>query len=281
MSEDKKILNKGLDALLGQTDTKQRTVKEIELEKIKPGRFQPRSNFDDEKLGELTESIKNQGVLSPILVRELGLNEFEVIAGERRLRASKQAGLTSIPCLVDQKQDQDALISALIENLQREDLNPVEEARGLDRLKREFGLTQDEVAKSTGKARSTIANSLRILSLPNSILDMLSSGLIEKGHAKLLASMEPKEAEEAAKKIVKNNLSIKDFSSINSKKSTNKKIISTSKDTDLLNVEREMSETFGHKIEIDTKNKKAGKVSIFYNTLDELDSIIQKLKNKQ
>ena len=281
MSEDKKILNKGLDALLGQTDTKQRTVKEIELEKIKPGRFQPRSNFDDEKLGELTESIKNQGVLSPILVRELGLNEFEVIAGERRLRASKQAGLTSIPCLVDQKQDQDALISALIENLQREDLNPVEEARGLDRLKREFGLTQDEVAKSTGKARSTIANSLRILSLPNSILDMLSSGMIEKGHAKLLASMEPKEAEEAAKKIVKNNLSIKDFSNINSKKATNKRIIPTSKDTDLLNVEREMSETFGHKIEIDTKNKKAGKVSIFYNTLDELDSIIQKLKNKQ
>ena len=281
MSEDKKILNKGLDALLGQTDTKQRTVKEIELEKIKPGRFQPRSNFDDEKLGELTESIKNQGVLSPILVRELGLNEFEVIAGERRLRASKQAGLTSIPCLVDQKQDQDALISALIENLQREDLNPVEEARGLDRLKREFGLTQDEVAKSTGKARSTIANSLRILSLPSSILDMLSSGMIEKGHAKLLASMEPKEAEEAAKKIVKNNLSIKDFSNINSKKTTNKRIIPTSKDTDLLNVEREMSETFGHKIEIDTKNKKAGKVSIFYNTLDELDSIIQKLKNKQ
>ena len=281
MSEDKKILNKGLDALLGQTDTKQRTVKEIELEKIKPGRFQPRSNFDDEKLGELTESIKNQGVLSPILVRELGLNEFEVIAGERRLRASKQAGLTSIPCLVDQKQDQDALISALIENLQREDLNPVEEARGLDRLKREFGLTQDEVAKSTGKARSTIANSLRILSLPNSILDMLSNGIIEKGHAKLLASMEPKEAEEAAKKIVKNNLSIKDFSNINSKKATNKRIIPTSKDTDLLNVEREMSETFGHKIEIDTKNKKAGKVSIFYNTLDELDSIIQKLKNKQ
>ena len=281
MSEDKKILNKGLEALLGQTETKQRTVKEIELEKIKPGRFQPRSNFDNEKLGELTDSIKNQGVLSPILVRELGLNEFEVIAGERRLRASKQAGLTSIPCLVDQKQDQDALISALIENLQREDLNPVEEARGLDRLKREFGLTQDEVAQSTGKARSTIANSLRILSLPNSILDMLSNGIIEKGHAKLLASMEPKEAEEAAKKIVKNNLSIKDFSSINSKKSTNKKISSTTKDTDLLNVEREMSETFGHKIEIDTKNKKAGKVSIFYNTLDELDSIIQKLKNKQ
>ena len=281
MSEEKKILNKGLDALLGQTPSNQRTVKEIELEKIKPGRFQPRSNFDDAKLEELTNSIKNQGVLSPILVRELGLNEFEVIAGERRLRASKKAGLKAIPCLVDQKQDQDALVSALIENLQREDLNPVEEARGLDRLKREFGLTQDEVATSTGKARSTIANALRILSLPNLVLEMLSRGEIEKGHAKLLASMEPKEAEETAKKIVKNKLSIKDLSGITTKRSTSKNIKQTNKDTDILNVERDMSEKFGHKIQIDTKNKKAGKVSIFYKTLDELDSIIQKLKNKQ
>ena len=281
MSEEKKILNKGLDALLGQTTSKQRTVKEIDLEKIKPGRFQPRSNFDDAKLEELTNSIKNQGVLSPILVRELGLNEFEVIAGERRLRASKKAGLKAIPCLVDQKQDQDALVSALIENLQREDLNPVEEARGLDRLKREFGLTQDEVAASTGKARSTIANALRILSLPNLVLDMLSRGEIEKGHAKLLASMEPKEAEETAKKIVKNKLSIKDLSGITTKRSTSKNIKQTNKDTDILNVERDMSEKFGHKIQIDTRNKKAGKVSIFYKTLDELDSIIQKLKNKQ
>ncbi|MDC3113289.1 ParB/RepB/Spo0J family partition protein [Gammaproteobacteria bacterium] len=278
MSEEKKILNKGLDALLGQTTHNQRTVKEIELEKIKPGRFQPRSNFDDGKLEELTNSIKNQGVLSPILVRELGLNEFEVIAGERRLRASKKAGLTSIPCLVDQKQDQDALVSALIENLQREDLNPVEEARGLDRLKREFGLTQDEVATSTGKARSTIANSLRILSLPNLVLEMLSKGEIEKGHAKLLVSMEKKEAEETAKRIVKNKLSIKDLSGITSKRATSKNIKQNIKDTDILNVERDMSESFGHKIEIDTKNKKAGKVSIFYKTLDELDSIIQKLK---
>jgi len=281
MSEDKKILNKGLDALLGQTKTNQRTVKEIDLNKIKPGRFQPRSNFDDEKLEELTKSIKNQGVLSPILVRELGLNEYEVIAGERRLRASKKAGLSSIPCLVDQKQDQDALISALIENLQREDLNPVEEARGLDRLKREFGLTQDEVANSTGKARSTIANTLRILSLPSTVLEMLSRGEIEKGHAKLLASMEPREAEETAKKIIKNKLSIKDLSGITSKKTTNKNIKQKTKETDILNVERDMSESFGHKIEIDTKNKKAGKVSIFYNTLDELDTIIKKLKNKQ
>ena len=280
MPDKDKTLNKGLDALLGNTNTKQKTVKEIQLDKIKPGRFQPRSNFNNEKLIELTNSIKNQGVLSPILVRELGLNEFEVIAGERRLRASINAGLKTIPCLVDQKQDQDALISALIENLQREDLNAVEEARGFDRLKREFGLTQEEVAKSTGKGRSTIANSLRILSLPSLVLDMLSEGRIDRGHAKLLASLDPTEADAFAKKISQNGISVKDLSNLIKPKSKNKKTYKE-KDRYTLIIEVEMSESFGHKIQIDTKNKKAGKVSIFYKTLDELDSIIQKLKNKQ
>ena len=214
MSEENKILNKGLDALLGSNSSiNQRSVKEIELSSISAGRFQPRSNFNEQKLSELTDSIKNHGVLSPILVRELGLNKFEVIAGERRLRASKQAGLKTIPCLIDQKKDQDALESALIENLQREDLNAVEEARGYDRLKREFGLTQEEVAKSTGKARSTIANSLRLLSLPTSILEMLASGQIEKGHAKILASMDAKEALKTAQAILKKNLSVMDHNS--------------------------------------------------------------------
>ena len=281
MSENKKTLNKGLDALLGQTNKTQRSIKEVNVKKIKPGRFQPRSNFDNQKLDELTKSIKKQGVLSPILVREFGLNEYEVIAGERRLRASKMAGLETIPCLVDQKKDQDALISALVENLQREDLNPVEEAMGLDRLKREFGLTQDEVASSTGKARSTIANSLRILTLPKTVLEMLSQGTIEKGHAKLLASMSPDDAEIAAKKIIKEKLSVKDLSSLASKKTTNKTNKNKTKDTDILNIEREMSESFGHRVEIETKNKKSGKVSITYKTLDELDNIISKIKNKQ
>ena len=280
MSDNRKILNKGLDALLGEQNQNQKTVKNINIKKIKAGRFQPRSNFDKDKLKELTNSIEKQGVLSPILVRELGLNEFEVIAGERRLRASKMAGLESIPCLVDQKKDQDALISALIENLQREDLNPVEEARGLDRLKREFGLTQDEVATSTGKARSTIANSLRILSLPKSVLEMLSRGLIEKGHAKLLASLSPEEAERIAIQTTKESLSIKDLNSLVSKKSKNKKQKNKVKDADLLNIEREMSESFGHKVEIETKNKNSGKVLINYKSLDELDIIISKIKNK-
>ena len=279
MSEENKILNKGLDALLGQkTNNNQKSVKELPVEDINPGRFQPRTNFDEEKLLELTNSIKNHGVLSPILVREVGLNKYEVIAGERRLRASKNAGLKTIPTLIDQKQDKDALESALIENLQREDLNAVEEARGYDRLKREFGLTQDEVAASTGKARSTIANSLRLLSLPAKVLDMLSSGKIEKGHAKLLASMDPLEAEKAANNIVKNKLTVKDLAGLSSKK-TNKKSQTKTKDRDLLIVEEEMSENFGHKVEIEAKNKKSGKVVINYNTKDELESIISKLKN--
>ena len=278
MSEDRKILNKGLDALLGSGNTNtQRTVKEIDVENINAGRFQPRTNFDEEKLLELTSSIKKHGVLSPILVRELGLNKFEVIAGERRLRASKKAGIKTIPCLVDQKKDQDALESALIENLQREDLNAVEEARGYDRLKREFGLTQDEVAMSTGKARSTIANSIRLLSLPAKVLDLLSAGQIEKGHAKLLASLEPKDAEEAAANIIKNKLTVKDLSNLSRKKKGNINPTKKQKDTDLLNIEQEMSDAFGHKVEIDAKNKKNGKVVISYSTSDELENIISKL----
>ena len=279
MSDENKILNRGLDALLGSNiNTTQKTVKEVSTNNISAGRFQPRSNFDEGKLLELTESIKNHGVISPILVREVGLNQYEVIAGERRLRASKKAGLETIPCLVDQKKDQDALESALIENLQREDLNAVEEARGYDRLKREFGLTQDEVASSTGKARSTIANSLRLLNLSSKVLDMLASGQIEKGHAKLLASMSADDAEKAANNIIKNKLSVKELSGISASKKTTPKNIKN-KDTDLLNVEVEMSEGFGHKVEIEAKNKKSGKVIITYNTSDELETIISKLKN--
>ena len=280
MSDENKILNRGLDALLGSNkEVNQKTVKEVSIDNISAGRFQPRSNFDEGKLLELTDSIKNHGVISPILVREMGLNKYEVIAGERRLRASKKAGLTTIPCLIDQKKDQDALESALIENLQREDLNAVEEARGYDRLKREFGLTQDEVASSTGKARSTIANSLRLLNLSPKLLDMLSTGQIEKGHAKLLVAMSAEDAERAANNIIKNKLSVKELSGLSKSKKTSSKNIKKTKDTDLLNVEEEMSEGFGHKVEIEAKNKKAGKVVITYNTSGELETIISKLKN--
>lgn len=276
MSDNNKPLNRGLDALLGSKGKTKRTVQEVKLDQVNAGRFQPRESFNEDSLNELTDSIKKHGVLSPILVRELGLNKFEVIAGERRMRASIKAGLTTIPCLVDQKEDQDALESALIENLQREDLNAVEEARGYDRLKREFGLTQDEVAASTGKARSTIANSLRILSLPHKVLDLLSAGKIEKGHAKLLASLDAKEAEIAADNIIKNKLTVKALSEASKSKTKTTKT-KKQKQTDILLIEQDMSESFGHQISIEAKNKQKGSVQISYKTSDELETIISKI----
>ena len=279
MSDNKKTLNRGLDALLGSGGKARRTIQDVNLSQINAGRFQPREIFNEESLQELTDSIKKHGVISPILVRELGLNKFEVIAGERRMRASLQAGLETIPCLVEQKEDQDALESALIENLQREDLNAVEEARGYDRLKREFGLTQDEVATSTGKARSSIANSIRILSLPQNVLDMLSAGKIEKGHAKLLASMEPNEAEKAAENIVKNKLTVKDLSE-STKNKKQQKTTKKQKQTDVILIEQEMSEVFGHQITVEAKTKQKGNLQISYKTSDELETIISKILSK-
>ena len=273
MSENKS-LNRGLDALLGDQKIPT-TTKEIDLEKITAGRYQPRQEFDSVKIQELAESIKKHGVLSPILVREVGLDKFEVIAGERRVRASKIAGLKTIPSLVNQKEDQEALEAALIENLQREDLNPVEEARGYDRLKREFELTQDEIAKATGKARSTIANSMRILSLSPKILDVISQGALEKGHAKILSGLDATKAEQLADAISQKKLTVRQAEAL--LKPTKKTTKIKTKDRDTLNIEDEISGNFGHKTEIDTKTTKTGKVSIFYHSSDELETIIQKL----
>ena len=215
-----KILNTGLDALLGDVATpNKQSIKEIELNQIKPNRFQPRQTFDEQKITELSQSIATHGILSPILVRETGAGGYELIAGERRLRAAKKAGLETAPCMVDSAEDQLSLELALIENLQREDLNPIEEARGYDRLKREFSLTQDKIAEVTGKARSSVANSMRLLNLPTSIIDLLYAGDLEKGHAKILASMDPKEAEELAKKIVSLGMTVKDAAVSNKPKS--------------------------------------------------------------
>ena len=271
---DNKSLNRGLDALLGDQKLTT-TTKEIDLEKITAGRYQPRQEFDDVKIQELADSIKKHGVLSPILVREVGLDKFEVIAGERRVRASKIAGLKTIPSLVNQKEDQEALEAALIENLQREDLNPVEEARGYDRLKREFELTQDEIAKATGKARSTIANSMRILSLSPKILDMISQGALEKGHAKILSGLDTTKAEQLADAISQKKLTVRQAEVL--LKPTKKTTKIKTKDRDTLNIEDEISGNFGHKTEIETKTTKTGKVSIFYHSPDELETIIQKL----
>lgn len=271
-----KILNTGLEALLeGAAELSQKTIKDINLNQIKPNRFQPRQEFDEEKINELTLSISKHGILSPILVRETGAGGYELIAGERRLRAAKKAGLESAPCLIGAAEDQTSLELALIENLQREDLNPIEEARGYDRLKKEFNLTQEGIAEVTGKARSSIANAIRLLKLPKSIIDLLYSGDLEKGHAKILASMEPLEAEELAKKIVSLGMTVKDAAAIKKPKSTQPQ--TKSKNRDLLNIEEELSEAFGHKIQIEQKSSSKGRLFISYASKDDREAIISKL----
>ena len=272
-----KILNTGLEALLGDVaEVNQQTIKELDLNQIKPNRFQPRQSFDEEKIHELSLSIAKHGILSPILVRETGAGGYELIAGERRLRAAKKAGLKTLPCLIDSAEDQVSLELALIENLQREDLNPIEEARGYDRLKREFNLTQDNISEVTGKARSSVANSMRLLNLPQSIIDLLYSGDLEKGHAKILASMEIKEAEELAQKIVSLGMTVKDAAATKKPKNTHTSKAKI-KNRDLLNVEQDLSEKLGHKAEIDEQSQSKGKISISYTSKDERETIISKL----
>ena len=272
-----KILSTGLDALLGDvTKVNQQTIKELDLHQIKPNRFQPRQSFDEDKINELSLSIAKHGVLSPILVRETGAGGYELIAGERRLRAAKKTGLKTLPCLIDSAEDQTSLELALIENLQREDLNPIEEARGYDRLIREFNLTQDNISEVTGKARSSVANSMRLLNLPQSIIDLLYSGDLEKGHAKILASMETKDAEDLAQKIVSLGMTVKDAAATKKPKTSNSPKTKI-KNRDLLNIEEELSETLGHKSEIDEQSQSKGKISISYTSKDERETIISKL----
>jgi len=277
MSE-KPILPTGLDALLGGVEkTSKSTVRDIELSLIVPNRFQPREHFDETKLKELAESINKHGVLSPIIVRESSTDRFEIIAGERRFRAASLKGLKTIPCLIDNAENQTSLEIALIENLQRENLNPIEEAKGFDRLKREFGLTQEEISGVTGKARSTIANSIRILSLPEEVKQMIAEGLIEKGHAKILASLESDEAIKKAKEIVQKSLSVKDLSSFGGPGATKK--TKKTKHQDIKNLEQDMSESFGHQIEISETSKSKGTIIIHYRSADERETIIGKIKH--
>ena len=272
--DENKSLDRGLDALLGSAKKTKGSL-EIDLKKISPNRFQPREEFDQVKIDELAESIKKHGVLNPIIVREMGLEKYEIIAGERRFRAAQAAGLEAVPAILRQPQEQEVLEMALIENLQREDLNPVEEAKGYDRLKREFGLTQEEVSEATGKARSTVANSLRLLSLTEAVLKLLQQGKIEKGHAKVLTSLPPSQAESLGNRVAKEGLTIRQLEALLKPKKT--AVSGKIKSRDTLNIEDEISDKFGHKTTIEAKTKNTGRIVVQYFNKDELEAIIEKL----
>ena len=282
----KTSLNKGLEALLGdvvapketKTPTKKTTKKtqspEISISKIKTNQYQPRTTFDEKKLQELSESIKKHGVVQPILVREEG-SGFELVAGERRMRASKLAGLKKIPAVITKATDIQSLEIAILENIQREDLNPLEVSKGYQRLKDEFGYTQEQVAKSVGKPRSSIANSLRLLTLSPKIQTELEKGTLTEGHAKVLLSIDTAQANTLLETILKEKFSVRDLEKMLAGRTpTSSK--STTKTTDERNLESALSSKLGSKVVIQDKDGK-GKMVIKYYSYDELDGIIEKI----
>lgn len=282
MAKINKGLGRGLDALLsGGTDVKAGdSLRELEIAQLKPGKYQPRSRMDEESLNELASSIKAQGVIQPILARELANGTYEIIAGERRWRAAQVAGLNKVPVLVRVVPDNAALAMALIENIQREDLNPLEEAVGIQRLIDEFQMTHQEAADAVGRSRSAASNLLRLLKLPSEVQGMLMEGDLDMGHARALLSLEAAEQILLANKIVLENLSVREAESLVQKHAENtrvrqKKVKEANRDTQRL--EDEVGAHLGTRVEIKAGSKNGGKLVIHYTSNDQLGELINVL----
>ena len=293
MTTKKRKLNRGLDALLGTELTRQKAgetatssatttadgeLRQIRLEKLQRGKYQPRIEFDEAALNELAESIKAQGVMQPIVVRSISTDQFEIVAGERRWRASQIAGLDSIPALVRDISDETAIAMALIENIQRENLNPMEEARALKRLQSEFDLSQQEVANAVGKSRPVIANLLRLLSLESGAAALLESGQIDAGHAKVLLALEGSQQVMAARKVAEATLSVRQTEAlVKALLNPRDSELEVKTDPDIDRLERKLSEQFGTKVSIENKNGR-GRLIIQYSNLDVLDGILGRIQ---
>lgn len=286
MAPKHKGLGRGLDALIINTevdidqDNESENLKKISIDDIKPNENQPRKIFNDEKIGELADSIKEHGVIQPIVVRTSG-DFYEIVAGERRWRAARKAGLTEIPCVIRELTDEENMLFAIIENMQREDLNPVEEAEGLEKMISTYGLTQGEVSKSVGKSRPYITNSLRLLKLPKKIREMMTEGLITAGHGRALINIDDEVKQiEIAELVIKEGLSVRQIEEIAKAKKAEKEKKpkrKAEKSADVLLVERELKSVLGTKVNIAYKNKK-NTVEIECYNKDELNRIIELLK---
>jgi ParB family chromosome partitioning protein len=276
----KTALGKGLDALLPDRGSE---VIEIEVIKILRNENQPRKVFKDETLQELALSIKEKGVLQPVIVSRIGDGNFRLIAGERRWRASSLAGLKKIPALIKEVSSQDSIEIALIENIQREELNPIETADTFNRLMRDFNLTQEALSDRVGKNRATIANYLRILKLPDEIKIFINEGHLSLGHAKALLAIEDSNKQlETAKKIVREGLSVREVEALCSKPVQNTKVKTkktAKKLPEVADLEDKLIRALGTKVRIDHKGKK-GKIEIDYYSLDELDRLLELLLEK-
>ena len=280
--------NKGVEVLLSSSKSEDvlssAASLEIEVSLIELSPYQPRTNFDEENLKSLIESIREQGVIQPILVRKSNKNKYELIAGERRLRAVKTLGHEKIPAIVKTINDESAAVYALLENVQRENLNPIEEALGLEKLIRQFKFTQENLAKKTGKSRSHIANLIRLLSLDRYVIDLLSKKKIDMGHARALLSLSNSSQKIYAVKVVSQKLSVREIERMvvendapGSKKSTKIK-----KDAHLSSIENQLRENLGVLVDISHSNKtNNGKITLKYSNIDVLDGLLKKLGYKK
>ena len=274
---------RGLDSLLAGAvgDSSGDRLTSVSVRDIKPGRYQPRSQMDDEGLQELADSIKAQGVIQPVIVREHGLSQYELIAGERRWRASQLAGLAEIPVVIKSIGDEAALAMGLIENIQRENLNPIEEAQGLKRLVDEFGLTHETVAKAVGRSRSAVSNSLRLLALPEPVQEMLFLRQLEMGHARALLSLPVMEQLSLAQKAVKNGWSVREVerrSQLAQQAPQEKKAKTVSPDIRYLN--EALTEKLGVRAEVQTANHKRGKVVLHFDSPETFARLMRQLDVK-
>lgn len=280
-----KGLGRGLDALLAGPEERApgEALQTLALDRIRRGKYQPRTRMDDASLEALAHSIREQGVIQPILVRPVSDGRFEIIAGERRWRAAEIAGLKDIPALVRTVPDQTALAHALIENIQREDLNPLEEAQGLQRLIEEFGLTHDAVAKAVGRSRSAVTNILRLQELSKPVQEHLLCGRLDMGHARALLALSGAQQAGAAARVVAQGLSVRETERLvhqfaNPERRQSRRRARASADADLARLQNELAEALGASVAIEPKQDGGGRVVIRYSSLDQLDAILAKLK---
>ncbi|MFH6599808.1 ParB/RepB/Spo0J family partition protein [Ectopseudomonas khazarica] len=289
MAAKKRGLGRGLDALLGgntvsalqeeaaQVDT--RELQYVPLELIQRGKYQPRRDMDQTALEELAASIRAQGVMQPIVLRPIGDGRFEIVAGERRWRASQLAGQDKIPAMVRELADEAAIAMALIENIQREDLNPIEEAVALQRLQQEFELTQQQVADAVGKSRVTITNLLRLISLPDEIKTLLSHGDLEMGHARALLGLPLEQQVEAARHVVARGLTVRQTEALVRQWLSAKPAPAKAKpDPDISRLEQRLAERLGSPVQIKHGAKGKGQLVIRYNSLDELQGVLAHIR---
>ena len=280
----KPVLGRNLSSMLSQTTLKQvqegsgDMLRNLPLETIRPGRYQPRSVFDEEKLGELADSIRAQGVVQPVVVRPLGDGEFELIAGERRWRAAQLAEIDEIPAVVRDVPDEASVAMALIENIQREDLNPLEEATALRRLIDDFQMTHQEAADAVGRSRAAVSNLLRLLELMQEVKDMIDMRLIEMGHARALLSLEDELQLQAAREVVHKKLSVRETENLVRRlQQSRAKRGSRRVDPDILRLQNRMGEALGARVRIQHQASGKGKLIISYTSADEFDGILDRL----